>query len=109
MTRIRNRGEVSPKTPFAFIAPFAIALFVIVIILKYIFSGGTATENRGGAFITVTPKQDQSEIYIYMSGDSKKKLDGATKMYSTDSKLSVVSGEAEISLDGNTSKIYADK
>ena len=44
-----------------------------------------------------------------MSGDSKQKITGATKMYAVDSKMEVATGEAEISFDGNQSKIYADK
>lgn len=44
-----------------------------------------------------------------MSGDSKQKIDAATKMYAVDSKMEVTTGEAEITFDGNTSKLYADK
>lgn len=59
--------------------------------------------------MTVTPKQDQSEIYIYMSGDSKKRIEGATKMYATDSKLTVTTGEAEASFENTSSKVFVDK
>lgn len=59
--------------------------------------------------MTVTPKQEQSEIYIYMSGDSKKRIDAATKMYATDSKLAVSSGEAEASFENSASKFFVDK
>lgn len=59
--------------------------------------------------MTVTPKQEQSEIYIYMSGDSKKRIDAATKMYATDSKLTVSLGEAEAGFENTASKLFVDK
>ena len=59
--------------------------------------------------MTVTPKQEQSEVYIYMSGDAKKRIDGATKMYVTDSKLTVSLGEAEASFVNSPSKLFIDK
>jgi hypothetical protein len=34
---------------------------------------------------------ENSKIYIYMSGDSKKEIDGSTKMFSTDNKVQVES------------------
>ncbi len=111
MTRLRNRTNSSPiGGNFAsYIVPFAIAVVVLIIIIRYISSPGTSTQNNTGSFITVTPKQDQSEIYIYMSGDSKKRIDGTTKMYATDSKLTVTSGEAEIAFENSTSKLFVDK
>lgn len=96
------------KNSFSFIIPFAIALIVLIVIIRYIFSG-TPAENHTGSFMTVTPKQDQSEIYIYMSGDSKKRIDAATKMYTTDSKLTVTAGEAEASFENSASKVFVDK
>jgi len=77
-------------------------------VIRYIFSE-TSSVNQTGSFLTVTPKQEQSEIYIYMSGDSKKRIDGATKMFATDSKLAVVSGEAEGDFENTTSKIFIGK
>lgn len=62
-----------------------------------------------GSYITISPRETQSEIYIYMSGDSKKQIDGPTKMYATDNKMEVSAGEAEMSFDGSKSKIFADK
>ncbi len=59
--------------------------------------------------MTITPKQDQSEIYIYMSGDSKKRIDGATKMYATDSKLTVSAGEAEGAFENMATHVYINK
>ncbi|MFA6090866.1 MAG: hypothetical protein WC774_03765 [Candidatus Gracilibacteria bacterium] len=111
MTRLRNRTNSSPMGGnFAsYIVPFAIAVVVLIIIIKYISSPGTSTQNNTGSFITVTPKQEQSEIYIYMSGDSKKRIDGTTKMYATDSKLTIVSGEAEIAFENSASKLFVDK
>lgn len=93
---------------FSFIVPFTIALIVLIIAIRYVFSG-TPTENHTGSFMTVTPKQEQSEVYIYMSGDSKKRIDTATKMYTTDSKLTVAVGEAEASFENTPSKIFIDK
>lgn len=67
------------------------------------------TETHTGSAMSITPNQDQSEIYIYMSGDSKKRIDAATKMYTTDSKLTVSAGEAAATFDNSTSKIFVDK
>lgn len=44
-----------------------------------------------------------------MSGDSKKRIDGTTKMYTTDSKLVVSSGEAEITFENSPSKLFLDR
>lgn len=111
MTRLKNRTNSSPigMNSFSYIVPFAIAVIVLIIIIRYISSPGTSTQNSTGSFITVTPKQEQSEIYIYMSGDSKKRIDGTTKMYATDSKLTVTSGEAEIAFENSNSKLFVDK
>lgn len=111
MTRLRNRTNSSPMVMnyFSYIVPFAIAVIILVVIIRYISSPGTSVENNTGSFITITPKQEQSEIYIYMSGDSKKRIDGTTKMYATDSKLSVSAGEAEVAFKNNTSKLFVDK
>lgn len=110
MTRLRNRWDSSPigGNSFSFIVPFIIALIVLIVVIRYIFSG-TQTESHTWSFMTVTPKQEQSEIYIYMSGDSKKRIDGITKMYATDNKLTVSSWEAEVSFENNASKIFVDK
>lgn len=110
MTRLRNRSNSSPigGSSFSFIVPFTIALIILIVIIRYVFSS-TPTENHTGSFITITPKQEQSEIYIYMSGDSKKRIDGVTKMYATDSKLSVSLGEAEVSFENSPSKLFIDK
>jgi len=92
MPRLRNRGgETTVRTSFSYILPFVIALFLIIIIVRYIFSPGGDGGNSSGSFINITPAQEQSEIYIYMSGDSKNRIDATAKMYSTDSKLTVVS------------------
>lgn len=93
---------------FSFIVPFAIALIILIVIIRYLFSG-SSTPTQTGSFMTITPKQEQSEIYIYMSGDSKKRIEGATKMYATDSKLVVVTGEAEADFENTSSKIFVDK
>lgn len=110
MTRLRNRSNSSPigGSSFSFIVPFTIALIILIVIIRYVFSS-TPTENHTGSFITITPKQEQSEIYIYMSGDSKKRIDGVTKMYATDSKLSISLGEAEVSFENSPSKLFIDK
>gem|GEM_PF-4874892 len=91
MPRLRNRGgETTIRNSFSYILPFIIALFLIIIVVRYIFSPGGAGENGSGSFINITPSQEQSEIYIYMSGDSKNRIDATSKMYATDSKLTVV-------------------
>lgn len=91
MPRLRNRGgETTIRTSFSYILPFVIALFLIIIVVRYIFSPGGGGGNTSGSFINVTPTGEQSEIYIYMSGDSKNRIDATAKMYATDSKLTVV-------------------
>ncbi len=76
--------------------------------VKYIFSSDS-TETHTGSSMSVTPSQEQSEIYIYMSGDSKKRIDAATKMYTTDSKLTVTTGEAQANFENSTSKVFIDR
>ncbi len=90
MTRLRNRSDSSKSgNSFSFILPFVIAFIVLILVIKYLFSPSTSSPTQVGSFMNVTPKQDQSEIYIYMSGDSKKRIESTTKMYVTDSKLAV--------------------
>jgi len=110
MPRLRNRGgETTIRNSFSYILPFIIALFLIIIVVRYIFSPGGAGENGSGSFINITPSQEQSEIYIYMSGDSKNRIDATSKMYATDSKLTVVTWEAEIGFEGSIAKFFLDK
>ena len=59
--------------------------------------------------VTVVPKTENSEVYIYMSGDSKKQIQGEEKMFPTDNHLEVKSGDAELVIDGSPSKVYADR
>lgn len=65
--------------------------------------------NKTGSFVNIKPNREQSEIYVYMSGDSKKQISESTKMYSTDNRVAVVDGEAEVTIDGTSSKLYLDK
>jgi len=110
MTRIKNRWDtpLAWSNSFSFILPFIIAFIVLVIIVKYVFSSNP-TDNPTGSFMMITPTQDQSEIYIYMSGDSKKRIEEASKMYTTDNRLVVTTWEAEIGFDKSTSRIFVDK
>lgn len=79
-----------------------------MLVVKYIFSPGT-TDTRTGSFMSVTPNQDQSEVYIYMSGDSKNRITSTSPMYTSDNKLIVSAWEAEASFDNSNSKIFIDK
>ena len=110
MTRLRNRWDSSKVAgnSFSFIIPFIIAFIILIVIINYIFSSNPV-ENHTWSFITIKPNQDQSEIYIYMSGDSKKRIDSATKMYITDNKLGVFAWEAEATFENSTSKVFVNK
>ncbi|MCK9272514.1 hypothetical protein M0P65_03135 [Candidatus Gracilibacteria bacterium] len=107
MARMRNGGVQTSYS--SFILPIIIAVGIIILIVRLIFSGGNNTVNRTGNFINIEPSLENSKIYIYMSGDSKKEIDGSTKMFSTDNKVQVESGEAKISFPDNDSMSYLDK
>jgi hypothetical protein len=79
MSQLRARREGnsldSSSSMFKYIVPVSIAIIVIVIVARLLFSSSDSTGSKIGSFVTVTPKEEQSEINIYMSGDSKKKID----------------------------------
>ena len=100
----KGRGSLS------YILPLFAAIIILVLIVKAFFgSSGSGNPANSGDFVNVTPKSENSEIYVYMSGDSKKQISGETKLFTTDTKLEVKSGDADITLVGDTSKISADK
>ncbi|MDD2487031.1 MAG: hypothetical protein PHS92_01555 [Candidatus Gracilibacteria bacterium] len=107
MTRMRNRDVRANYS--SFILPMIIALGVIILVVKLIFGGTNDNSVRSGKYINISPNQQSSEIYIYMSGDSKKLIDSQTKMFSTDNKMQVSVGEAKINIDGNDSNFYLDR
>ncbi|EKD66833.1 MAG: hypothetical protein ACD_49C00009G0058 [uncultured bacterium (gcode 4)] len=108
MARMRN-GGVQTNNYSSFILPIIIAIGIIILIVKLIFWGSNNTVNRTWNYINVEPSLENSKIYIYMSGDSKKEIDGSTKMFSTDNKVQIESGEAKISFPDNDSISYLDK
>lgn len=108
MTRMRNKD---PRANYSsFILPIIIALWVIILIVKLAF-GWTNNNNtaRTWNFVYIAPSQQNSEIYIYMSWDSKKQIDSQTKMFSTDNKAQVAQWEAKLTIDNNDSSFYLDR
>ena len=95
----------------SFMLPLIISLVVLLILIRAFFGGSSSTtQSENGSFVNVSPNQEKSEIYIYMSWDSKKQIDWSEKLYPTDNKLSVADWEWKITFDGwNQSKIYVSK
>ncbi len=111
MTRmLRNERMARRNSLLSLGLPILVAGTILLIVLKAFFSEGTDSESRGGAdSVTVLPKSENSEIYLYMSGDSKKKLEGEEKMYPTDNRLEVKSGDADLTIEGSQTKLSADR
>lgn len=108
MARMRN-GGVQSSNYSSFILPVVIAVGIIILIVKLIFWGSNNTVNRTWNFINIEPSLENSKIFIYMSGDSKKEIDGSTKMFSTDNKVQVEQWEAKISFADSESLFFLDK
>lgn len=105
---MRARGD-NRKNAFSVLAPFALALIILVLVLRFAFGGSNTQEVKTGSSLNIQAKEG-SEAYVYMSGDSKKQISGSAKLFDTDNKLEVKVGEAEAVFDGNTpGKIYLDK
>lgn len=94
----------------AYAIPLILAFLFLVIIVKIIFWWWT-TENRNSNnwSVNVDLNQEKSEIYIFMSWDSKKQIEWQTKMYPTDTKMEVNSWEWKITLDWNNTKLFVNK
>lgn len=108
---MRNERAARRNSLISLAVPVAVAAIVLVVIIRALFSGSSnGTDNRAGAdSITVIPKAENSEVFIYMSGDSKKQIEGEEKMFPTDNRLEVKSGDAELVIEGSPSKVYADR
>ncbi|MDD2565269.1 MAG: hypothetical protein PHZ26_01090 [Candidatus Gracilibacteria bacterium] len=109
MSRIQPNQKKSNLSGLAL--PLIIALIVVILIIRAFFGGTTETnKNLNDGFVNVEPSQEQSEIDIYLrENSSPTRITGIEKLYPTDYKVAVVSGEAKITLEGNTSKIYLNK
>ncbi|EKE28619.1 MAG: hypothetical protein ACD_3C00037G0010 [uncultured bacterium (gcode 4)] len=109
MTRLRTNEKQSNLS--GMFLPLLIALIVIVLIIKAFFWGSSADTNKhlNEWYVTVTPNQEKSEIYIYMSWDSSKQIDWSTKMYPTDAKMEVKSWEAKVTIDNSNLKLFVNK
>jgi len=109
MVRTRGGYDAGKKSNILQILPIALAFLAFVFFVKFLLgSGGSAAQN-GGQFIYAAPTSKDSKVFIYMSGDSKKSISGQEKSYSTDSKISVESGEGLLSFQDTAGKIYMDK
>lgn len=100
------------KTNYSsFAVPLILAVLFLIIIVKIFFWWSTNTwiKNTNEGFVNVDSNQEKSEIYIYMSWDSKKLIEWSTKMYPTDTKMEVASWEWKINFDWNNTKIYVNK
>lgn len=113
MSQIRSRrepgSEGSSSGIWKYLVPVSIAIIVVVIVARLLMSGTDNSTGKMWSFVTVTPSLQQSEVNIKMSGDSKKQIDTATKLYATDAGLEVKSGEASVTFEPNTSKLFLDK
>lgn len=109
MTRMVRWNQSEQTNYSSFILPIIIAAWILILIIKLIFSSWGSSVNRTWDYLNISASQENSKIYIYMSWDSKKEIDQDTKMYSTDNKLEVESWEAKITTQDNSSTIYIDK
>lgn len=108
---MRNERNARRNSLISLAVPVAVAVIVLVVIIRALFSGSSndASTRAGADSVTVIPKAENSEVYIYMSGDSKKQIEGEEKMFPTDNRLEVKSGDAELVIDGSASKVFADR
>ncbi|MDQ1344112.1 MAG: hypothetical protein QG650_832 [Patescibacteria group bacterium] len=108
---MRNERNAQRNNLISLAVPVAVAVVVLVIIIRALFSGSNGDESKrnGADSVRVVPKMENSEIYIYMSGDSKKQISAEEKMFPTDNRLEVKSGDAELIIEGSPSKVYADR
>lgn len=106
---LRSREPWISQNYNSFIVPIVVSLVIIWLVIKFVFFWSNESLNRSWNYINIDPWKENSEIYIYMSWDSKKQITEITKMYSTDSKLEVINWEAKIILENNKSNIYLDK
>lgn len=107
---MRNERTARRNSLISFAVPVAVAVIILIVIVRALFSGDDSSNDRTGAdSVNVVPKSENSEIYIYMSGDSKKRLEGEEKMFPTDNRLEVKSGDAELIITNSPSKVYADR
>lgn len=95
----------------AFAIPLIIAIIFLIILVKILFSWGSSdTKVNNWSYVNIDSNQEKSQIFIYMSWDSKKQIDWTQKMYPTDTKMAVESWEWKISFDWwNETKLYANK
>lgn len=108
MNRINARKPTNNYTNL--VLPVIVAVLIVWLVIKAFFWwSDTTVKNNNLWSINIWPNQEKSEIFIYMSWDSKKQIEEVTKMYPTDSKMEVVSGESKITFDWNDDKIYAKK
>ncbi len=107
---MRNERAARRNSLISFAVPVAVAVIVLVVIVRALFSGDDSANTRAGDdSVSIIPKSENSEIYIYMSGDSKKRIEGEEKMFPTDNRLEVKSGDAELVIANSASKVYADR
>ena len=90
---MRNERSARRNSLISLAVPVAVAVIILVVIVRALFSGSSSeSSNRAGNdSVTVVPKSENSEVYIYMSGDSKKQIQGEEKMFPTDNRLEVKS------------------
>lgn len=92
------------------VLPVCIAIIILVIIIKAIMGSSSSSNGTkdsmpaGTASVQVIPKKD-AKVSIYMSSDTQKELTGPTKLLPADKMVKVDSGDADIEIEGSTSKI----
>ncbi len=106
---VRNREELRSTNYSSFILPIGIALVIVIFVIRLFFWWSSEILNKSWNYVNITPNQEKSEINIYMSWDSKKQIEWVTKLFSTDNKVEVVSGEALITVENDNSKLFLDR
>ncbi len=107
-----RRRTPEPGNPgiLSYIIPLAIAGIVLFLLAHAFLSGDAADDAaNGSSYALVTPTLSDAEVYVYMSGDSRKQITGETKLFATDSKLEVESGQARVSVPGTAESLLLDR
>lgn len=91
------------------ILPLIVAFIVIIIIIRLLTSSTWDSQVKNWSYLNVSLNQEKSQIYLYMSEDSKKKIEWSEKLYSTDNKIEVESWEAKITPEQWNTKVYLNK
>ncbi len=104
-----RRGGNNRTNAMTLVLPVCIAIIILVIIVKAIMGSSSSSKTNGSETpgtptVQVIPKKD-AKVSIYMSSDAQTELKGPSKLYPNDKMVKVDSGDADIEIEGSTSKI----